>query len=110
MEQKHYTTPRQRRRAICSDCGRKTTIELHHEPPRCEGGTETIPLCRRCHMARHVRCNDFARWGQRGGQKTAANPANWKRNLKQFRASEKFDVLSESLRLVTTYDATSIVQ
>lgn len=74
-----------KRKGICIDCNQYTTIEQHHYPiPRCEGGTNTISLCKKCHIARHVQANDFARYGQKGGKVTGANPANYKRNLKQY--------------------------
>jgi hypothetical protein len=74
-----------KKRATCADCGHRCYVEEHHEPPRCEGGTETVPLCHTCHIARHCRRSDFARWGQRGGKATAQNPLNWLPKLKQFR-------------------------
>lgn len=73
-----------KKKAICTDCGKRTYVEQHHEPPRSQGGINTIPLCRACHTARHCANNDWAKWGQLGGKKTAANPDNWKRNLKQY--------------------------
>jgi hypothetical protein len=74
-----------RKRAICQDCNKKCYVEKHHEPPKSEGGTEKIPLCHKCHVGRHCAANHWAMWGQRGGRKTAQTPANWRRNLKQFR-------------------------
>lgn len=76
-----------RNRVMCIDCGRKVTkVQYHHEPPRCEGGMTTVPLCRNCHVARHAANNDWARWGSIGGQITAAkHPELWKQNLKQYR-------------------------
>jgi hypothetical protein len=76
------------RKPICADCSKRRASENHHVIPRCEGGTETIPLCRSCHVARHVRESDFARWGQLGGKKTAANKMNWIVNLKQYRPKD----------------------
>lgn len=70
---------------VCVDCGASENIDYHHVVPKSEGGTETIPLCKTCHRERHKRQGDFARWGRKGGKKTAANPLNWLKNLKQFR-------------------------
>lgn len=75
-----------RRRSTCADCGKRCLVQQHHEPPRCEGGTATIPLCRPCHVERHCRANDWARRGRKGGVATARNPLNWYRNLKQYRS------------------------
>lgn len=68
----------------CTDCGKNCRkMQKHHVPPRCEGGTETIPLCYKCHKARHVKHNDFVRWGRKGGKRTAyLYPYIWQRNLK----------------------------
>lgn len=75
-------------RQPCTDCGCLTSrLDFHHEPPRCEGGTRTVPLCRDCHVARHSERGDWKRWGRKGGQRTAANPENWMRNLKQYRTA-----------------------
>lgn len=79
-----------KRRGVCACCGGTCYVELHHEPPRSEGGTETIPLCMPCHIARHVQTNDYARWGQQGGKATAErHPHVWRRNLKQYRQELK---------------------
>lgn len=72
-------------KTICTDCGRLTHCQQHHEPPRSRGGTTLIPLCFYCHVLRHRVKGDWADWGRKGGQRTAANPQNWKRNLKQYR-------------------------
>jgi hypothetical protein len=74
------------RKQMCVDCCKRRARENHHVIPRCEGGTETIPLCRECHVARHVKENEWARWGQKGGKKTAKNKMNWIPNLKQYRS------------------------
>lgn len=75
----------------CADCGRFCRPERHHEPPRCMGGGEVVVLCKKCHTRRHCAAHHWARWGQIGGQRTAADPRNWRRNLKQFRRVWKFD-------------------
>lgn len=69
----------------CAHCGATCNIDYHHTVPRSEGGTETIALCHACHVKHHSSKGDFKRWGKRGGQKTAQNPLNWLKNLKQFR-------------------------
>lgn len=70
----------------CADCKQWAYVQLHHEPVAwSEGGNETIHLCPRCHRSRHSQRNDWARWGRIGGLRTAQNPANWQRNLKQYR-------------------------
>lgn len=81
MAKKHSAT------CVCTFCQHETKhIEFHHWPiPESEGGTEIVPVCHKCHIADHSAKGDFERWGRKGGQKTASNPANWMRNLKQFR-------------------------
>ena len=84
-----------KKRGICTDCGRTCYIDHHHEPPKCSGGVDTVPLCRECHKRRHINANHFAQWGKRGGQITAQNPIRWLRNLKQFRNRTDLDELAE---------------
>jgi hypothetical protein len=62
--------------------------EHHYPVAKCEGGTQTIRICPKCHIEYHSGNGDFKKWGSKGGQKTAANPENWKRNLKQFKGIE----------------------
>lgn len=72
---------------VCRECGRLAKHK-HHEPYRCQGNTAkrgNIPLCAKCHRKLHSQRNDFSAWGRKGGLKTASNPANWQRNLKQYR-------------------------
>lgn len=80
----------------CADCGKRCKPQKHHDPPKCEGGTNTIDLCRRCHVRRHCANNDWARWGQKGGKQTAKDPNNYRRNLKQYqRPPWKTDVIED---------------
>lgn len=72
----------------CPRCGKfARALEIHHDPPRCAGGTDedTVQLCFKCYKIVHSIRGDWAEWGRRGGKRTAANPENWQRNLKQFR-------------------------
>lgn len=72
---------------LCRHCGAKA-VNWHHEPPRSAGNTTrrgNVPLCRACHIELHSERGDFAVWGRVGGQRTAQNPANWQRNLKQYK-------------------------
>lgn len=55
--------------------------QFHHLKPRSEGGIRTVPAHRKCHVAHHVANNDFARWGQRGGQRSAQN-GHWINTLR----------------------------
>lgn len=70
----------------CS-CGNPAK-HIHHIVPVCKGGTDDSSnlemLCQTCHVALHSANNDFAQWGKKGGQATAAKKTSF-RNLKQFR-------------------------
>lgn len=80
-------TRRGRKRERCCSCKKWCFPQMHHNPPKSQGGKVTFPVCRKCHVAIHCRFNHWASWGRVGGLKTAAlYPDLWKRNLKQFRA------------------------
>ena len=76
--------------SVCTFCNKQSMrIYWHHEPYKSRGNAARkgeVPLCRECHLRLHSEKGDFARWGAIGGQHTAANPANWQKNLKQYRA------------------------
>ena len=71
----------------CPGC-RRVARHVHHNIPRCQGGTDDpqnlVYLCQRCHVAHHSAKGDFARWGKFGGKITASTKAGF-RNLVQFR-------------------------
>lgn len=74
---------------MCDLCTSQEKTQLHHIVYQCDGGNDSpdnlINLCRDCHVNYHSLKNDYAAWGRNGGLKTAKNPANWQRNLKQYR-------------------------
>ena len=75
--------------SIMCQCGcRRVARHIHHNLPRCEGGTDDTLnlsfLCQRCHVAHHSSQGDFARWGKQGGKQTAATMVSIP-NLIQFR-------------------------
>lgn len=74
-----------KKRGVCAHCEKLKYGEEHHITPKCKGGTKTIFLCHNCHRIDHIKKDDFVNWGRKGGKTTGADPANWKRNLKQFR-------------------------
>lgn len=84
-------TPRQGRKSSthCAypGCNRKAA-NLHHVQYRSEGGSDDlenlVPYCKEHHVLVHSERGDFARWGQKGGQKTASSGKSLV-NLVQFR-------------------------
>lgn len=67
---------------LCHFCSKTVRRpHYHHLKPKSEGGVKTVPAHRKCHVAHHVANNHFARWGQRGGKRSALN-GHWVRNLR----------------------------
>jgi hypothetical protein len=56
-------------------------VNQHHVTYRSQGGTETQPTHKACHVALHSSRNDFRVWGQQGGKRSAAT-LRWAFNLK----------------------------
>ena len=56
-------------------------VNQHHFTYRSQGGTETQPTHKACHVALHSSRNDFRVWGQQGG-KQSAKTLRWAFNLK----------------------------
>lgn len=75
----------------CTCCKHRNAVEIHHNIPVCEGGTDDpsnlLMLCKKCHTAHHSTRGDFKEWGAQGGAKTAASMKSF-RNLTQFRGEE----------------------
>ena len=85
--------------SICTFCNKQSMrIYWHHEPYRSQGNAAPkgeVPLCRECHQHLHSERGDFAVWGGIGGKHTGANPANYKRNLKQYRVNTESTVTTD---------------
>jgi len=78
--------------SIMCQCGcRRVARHIHHNVPRCEGGTDDTLnlsfLCQRCHTALHSNAGDFKKWGAVGGKITAQKMVSIP-NLVQFRGAE----------------------
>ena len=59
---------------ICYLCNRsiaKRQLHQHHLIPKCEGGTETAPVHRACHVNYHSSEGHFRKWGRAGGRLSA---------------------------------------
>jgi|GEM_PF-2311476 len=77
----------QEKGAHCHFCRKpvcRRDLNQHHVIPKSEGGTETAPAHRKCHVKHHSRQNDYQRWGRMGGLKTASLMI-WIFNLKRGR-------------------------
>jgi hypothetical protein len=59
-------------------------VNQHHVTYRSQGGTETQPTHKACHVELHSKLGDFAAWGKLGGQK-AALTMRWAFNLRHVR-------------------------
>ena len=72
----------------CCFCGKpvsRRTLNRHHLIPKSEGGTETAPAHKRCHVKHHSQQSDYQRWGRKGGQ-TTAQRLYWIFNLRAPRS------------------------
>jgi hypothetical protein len=68
---------------ICTlPIGKYEVVNHHHVTYKSQGGTETQPTHRECHVRLHSSRNDFAEWGKKGGLETAAR-GWWIFNLKR---------------------------
>jgi len=74
----------------CARGCRRVARHIHHNVPRCEGGTDDTLnlsyLCQRCHVAHHSSQGDFSLRGSIGGQITAEKMVSIP-NLKQFQGA-----------------------
>jgi hypothetical protein len=71
--------------ALCSQpIATDDVVNQHHVIYRSQGGTETQPTHKACHVALHSSRNDFAKWGKQGGKK-AALTMRWAFNLRHVR-------------------------
>ncbi len=68
--------------ALCSRAiGPDDAINQHHPVYRSQGGIETVPMHKACHVAHHSTIGDFKAWGRIGGQISALSK-RWAYNLK----------------------------
>ena len=78
----------------CLFCSQPITtadvVNQHHVIYRSQGGTETAPMHKACHVALHRSRQDFARWGKQGGQKAALS-MRWAFNLRHVRTHPAYD-------------------
>ena len=66
-------------------------INHHHSPVYCsQGGVETEPTHRECHVAFHSARGDFREFGRIGGQISALSK-RWSFNLKNVRTDPAHD-------------------
>jgi hypothetical protein len=85
----------------CYFCNRRIragTLNNHHLTPKCEGGTETVPTHKSCHIAYHSTQGDFTSWGRVGGQ-LAAITRRWAFYLKNVKDNPAFELDRQFFRL-----------
>ena len=80
---------------ICALCSQPIAagdaLNRHHPIYRLDGGTETQPTHKACHIALHSSRNDFAEWGRIGGQISALS-RQWAFNLLNVRTHPAHDL------------------
>jgi hypothetical protein len=74
----------------------KDEINWHHPKPKSEGGTETVPAHKHCHIKHHrtVRkdgLSDFQNWGKQGGRISAVDK-HWAFRLKNVKDDPLYDL------------------
>ena len=85
----------------CYFCNRsiaKRQLHQHHLTPKCEGGTETAPVHKSCHINHHSREGHFRKWGRMGGQLSAIT-RRWAFYLKNVKDNPAFELDRQFYRL-----------
>ena len=77
--------------AMCSQPIQPGDVNMHHPVPRSDGGIETEPTHRACHIAHHSTSGDFKSWGRLGG-KVSALSRQWAFNLKGVRSHPAYEL------------------
>jgi hypothetical protein len=76
--------------ALCFQPIESGDVNMHHPIYRSNGGTETQPTHKACHVALHSKLGDFAEWGRVGGHQTALT-MRWAFNLKHVRTHPEYE-------------------
>jgi hypothetical protein len=66
-------------------------LNMHHPVYRSQGGTETQPTHKACHVALHSSRNDYAEWGRVGGQISALSK-QWAFNLRNVKTHAAHEI------------------
>lgn len=78
----------------CYFCGcfiRQAELNYHHVVPKSQGGKDTVPSHKSCHIAHHSRNDHFRHWGRMGGQLSALT-RQWAFNLKHVKDNPAFEM------------------
>ena len=78
---------------ICHFCARRiprAELHNHHPIPRSEGGVDTVPVHKSCHVAHHSKEGHFRTWGQAGGRLSALT-RRWAFTLKGVRDNPAYE-------------------
>ena len=66
-------------------------VHQHHPVYACNGGTETAPTHKRCHVELHRSRGDFKTWGRIGGEISALS-RQWAFNLLNVRTHKAHEI------------------
>lgn len=78
--------------ALCSGAIKPgDEVNLHHPLPKSQGGIETKPTHKDCHIEHHSTNGDFRTWGRQGGIITAATK-RWSLNLRNVSAHPAYEL------------------
>ncbi len=70
---------------------------LHHPVYRSQGGTETEPVHKGCHVAYHIAQGDFRAFGRIGGQ-SQRHTKRWAFNLKNVKDHPAYELSRQFYR------------
>jgi hypothetical protein len=73
-------------------------LNHHHITPKCEGGVETVPTHKSCHIAHHIREGHFRAWGRVGGQ-LASITRRWAFTLRGVKDNPAYELHRQFYRL-----------
>lgn len=86
---------------VCYFCDRNVArdeLNYHHPTPKSEGGVDTVPAHKSCHIAYHIREGHFRAWGKLGGQFSAIT-RHWAFTLKNVKDNPAFEMDRQFYRM-----------
>jgi hypothetical protein len=85
----------------CFFCNRRIragTLNNHHVKLKSEGGTETVPTHKSCHIAHHREEGHFRAWGRIGGQLSAIT-CHWAFTLRGVKDNPAYELHRQFYRM-----------
>ena len=83
---------------FCKRRVRKCDLNYHHITPKSEGGIETAPSHRSCHIAHHSKEGHFRSWGRIGGVLSAIT-RRWAFTLRNVKDNPAFEMERQFYRM-----------